>query len=223
LARGPALTSLVGYTLGYNTVDNNKSPTKGMAVEFKQDFAGVGGDVNFIKTSIDTRNYYEVFSDVVSVLHLQAGNLSGWGGKSLRMLDHFQLGPTVVRGFAPGGFGPRDITPGTSQDALGGTKYWGASLELQTPLFFMPKEVGIKAAVYADAGSLWGYKGPTTYANSPAEVLNVQDGMVLRSSVGAGLIWESPFGPLRIDYARALSKASYDITQQITFGGGTRF
>jgi outer membrane protein insertion porin family len=154
---------------------------------------------------------------------LQAGNLNGWGSKPLRMLDHFQMGQNVVRGFAPGGIGPRDLTPGTSQDALGGTHYWGASVELQTPLFFMPKEIGIKAAVYADAGSLWGYRGPTTFAGSPTEVLNVQDGMVLRSSVGAGLIWDSPFGPLRFDYARAISKASYDITQQFSFGGGTKF
>jgi outer membrane protein insertion porin family len=223
LARGAALTSLVGYSLIYNTVDNNKNPTKGVNVEFRQDFAGVGGDVNFIKSIVEARSYHEVLPDVVGVLHLQAGNLNGWGSKPLRMLDHFQMGQNVVRGFAPGGIGPRDLTPGTSQDALGGTHYWGASVELQTPLFFMPKEIGIKAAVYADAGSLWGYRGPTTFAGSPTEVLNVQDGMVLRSSVGAGLIWDSPFGPLRFDYARAISKASYDITQQFSFGGGTKF
>jgi outer membrane protein insertion porin family len=223
LARGAALTSLVGYSVVYNTLDNNKNPTKGVNVEFRQDFAGVGGDVNFIKSIVEARTYHEVLPDVVGVLHLQAGNLNGWGSKPLRMLDHFQMGQNVVRGFAPGGIGPRDLTPGTSQDALGGTHYWGASVELQTPLFFMPKEIGIKAAVYADAGSLWGYRGPTTFAGSPAEVLNVQDGMVLRSSVGAGLIWDSPFGPLRFDYARAISKASYDITQQFSFGGGTKF
>ena len=78
------------------------------------------------------------------------------------MLDHFQMGPNLVRGFAPAGIGPRDLTPGTTNDALGGTMYWGASVELQTPLYFLPKEIGIKVAAFADAGSLWDYKGPTT-------------------------------------------------------------
>ena len=70
---------------------------------------------------------------------------TGWGGKDLRMLDHFQMGPNLVRGFAPAGIGPRDLTPGTTNDALGGTMYWGASVEAQTPLYFLPKEIGIKA------------------------------------------------------------------------------
>ena len=68
------------------------------------------------------------------------------------MLDHFQMGPNLVRGFAPNGIGPRDINPFGTRDALGGTKYWGASAELQMPFWFLPKEVGLKGAVFADAG-----------------------------------------------------------------------
>ncbi len=68
LANGPVTVSLVGYTLTYNTLDNNKIPTSGLYAELKQDFAGVGGDVNFIRTTADARNYYEVFPDVVGVL-----------------------------------------------------------------------------------------------------------------------------------------------------------
>ena len=83
------------------------------------------------------------------------------------MLDHFFLGPQLVRGFAPSGIGPRDLTMtlfnGTPGDALGGTMFWGASVEFQTPLYFLPKESGIKFAVFADAGSLWNYKGPTSW------------------------------------------------------------
>lgn len=222
LARGAVLTSLVGYTLGFNNVDNNKSPTKGMNVEFRQDFAGVGGNVNFIRSTADMRNYKEVLPDVVGVLHLQAGNLSGWGNKNLRMLDHFQMGQNLVRGFQPSGIGPRDLTPLTSNDAVGGTNFWGASVEFQTPLFFLPKEIGIKAAVFADSGSLWGYKGPTFFPDT-LESISPVDSKIVRSSVGAGLVWDSPFGPLRFDYARALSKASYDRTQSFSFGGGTKF
>ena len=75
------------------------------------------------------------------------------------------MGPNLVRGFAPNGIGPRDHQSLTARgDALGGTKYWGASLELQMPFWFLPKEVGLKGAVYADAGRLWDYQGPTTWA-----------------------------------------------------------
>src|SRR5207237_5053555 len=81
LAQGPVLTSLVGYDLSYNTLDNNRNPTSGMIAVLKQDFAGVGGDVKFIRTTGDVRTYYEVVSDIVGVLHLQAGHIAGWGAK----------------------------------------------------------------------------------------------------------------------------------------------
>jgi Outer membrane protein/protective antigen OMA87 len=103
LAQGPVNVSLVGYTTSYNTLDNNKLPTSGLFAELRQDFAGVGGDVDFIRTSVEMRKYYEVFSDVVSVFKLQAGNITPWGGQQLRMLDNFQMGPNLVRGFSPAG------------------------------------------------------------------------------------------------------------------------
>ena len=207
LAAGPVNVSLVGYTLSYNTLDNNKLPTSGLYAEIKQDFAGVGGDVNFIRTQVEARKYYEVFSDVVSVIKLQAGNISSWGDKDLRMLDHFQMGPNLVRGFAPAGIGPRDLTPGTTNDALGGSLYWGASLEAQTPLYFLPKDIGIKVAAFADAGSLWSYKGPTSW-NVTGETLQVglDSPSMVRTSVGVGLLWDSPLGPLRFDLAYPLTK-----------------
>jgi outer membrane protein insertion porin family len=93
---------------------------------------------------------------------------------------------------------------------------------VQYPLFFLPKEVGIKLSFYADAGSLWGYEGPTFWKKT-GEKLDLQDEKTIRSSVGAGLIWASPFGPLRIDYAHAITKANFDRTQEISFGGGTKF
>jgi outer membrane protein insertion porin family len=85
LAQGPVLTSLVGYDLSHNTLDNNRNPTSGMIAILKQDFAGVGGDVQFIRTTGDLRTYYEVMQDVVGVLHLQAGHIAGWGSQGLRM------------------------------------------------------------------------------------------------------------------------------------------
>lgn len=227
---GPAIVSLVGYSLIYNTVDNNKSPTRGVLAELRQDFAGVGGDVNFIRTIGDVRLYYELMSDIVSVLHLQGGHLTGWGGKDLRMLDHFQMGPNLVRGFQTAGIGPRDLTPGTSGDALGGTMYWGASVEAQFPVFGVPKDIGLRVAVFADAGSVWGYKGPRVFPATGTSVTTVSpitgvdtDSMTIRSSVGAGIIWDSPFGPIRIDYAWPLTQDPNDRVQQLRFSGGTKF
>ncbi|MET3907763.1 outer membrane protein insertion porin family [Bradyrhizobium sp. S3.3.6] len=234
LASGPTWTSALGYTLTYNTLDNTKNPTDGLLVDFKQDFAGVGGDVTYLKTALDTKYYTPLVSEIVSVIHLQGGVLSKIGDNDLRMLDHFQMGPNLVRGFASNGIGPRDITYasyGATGDALGGTKYWGASMELQMPFWFLPKEVGLKGAVYADAGSLWGYQGPTSWTATgevntkacPTCGLQYDDSSMVRSSVGVGLIWASPFGPLRFDYAVPLTKGKYDVVQEFRFGGGTSF
>jgi outer membrane protein insertion porin family len=222
LADGPVLVSSLGYTLAYNTLDNNKSPTSGLYAEFKQDFAGVGGDVKFIRSTVEARQYAEVLPDVVGVLKLQGGHVTAWGGEDLRMLDHFFLGPSLVRGFEPAGLGPRDLTPGTQNDALGGSLYWGASVELQTPLYFLPKEIGMKFAAFADAGSLWNYEG-ITHWDQTNETLIVGDSDLIRTSVGVGIIWDSPLGPLRFDLAFPLTKESYDRTQVFRFSGGTRF
>jgi outer membrane protein insertion porin family len=242
LQSGRTLTSSVGYSLSYNTLDNNKNPTDGLLVDWKQDFAGIGGDVSYIKSAIDVKYYTPLVADVVGLIHLQGGMLNQLGSDQLRMLDHFQMGPNLVRGFAPNGIGPRDINPFGTGDALGGTKYWGASAELQMPFWFLPKEVGLKGSVYADAGGLYDYKGTTAWAQT-GEVnvagcikptitpvssgnclgLNYDDGNVVRSSVGVGLIWASPFGPLRFDYAVPITKGKYDRVQQFKFGGGTSF
>lgn len=233
LANGATWTSSLGYSLNYNTLDNNKNPTDGLLIDFKQDFAGVGGDVSYLKSAIDAKYYTPLVADIVGVIHAQGGMLNSMGSQ-LRMLDQFQMGPNLVRGFAPNGIGPRDLTfyPYTgSGDALGGTKYWGVSAELQMPFWFLPKDVGLKGAVYADAGSLWDYQGPTSWTatgevNSPTCPtcgMQYDDSNVIRTSVGVGLIWQSPFGPLRFDYAVPLSKGKYDIVQQFKFGGGTSF
>jgi outer membrane protein insertion porin family len=248
LASGSTLTSAVGYSLNYNTLDNNKNPTDGLLIDWRQDFAGVGGDVTYLKSQIDGKYYAPLVSDIVGLIHLQAGMLNKVGNNELRMLDHFQMGPNLVRGFAPNGIGPRDINPFGTMDALGGTKYWGASFELQMPFWFLPKEVGLKGAVYADAGGLWDYQGPTTWAAtgelttpqnsncirgsqpgafplSPGTCTGLvyDNGNVVRTSVGVGLIWASPFGPLRFDYAVPLTKGQFDRVQQFKFGGGTSF
>jgi outer membrane protein insertion porin family len=153
------------------------------------------------------------------------------------MLDHFFMGPNLVRGFATAGIGPRDLTVGTNLDALGGSMYWGTTFELQMPIWGLPKDIGIRWAVFADAGSLWNYQGPNQIQLQQifsGLTINPSDNsMNVRASVGIGLMWDSPFGPLRIDYAHALLKEecegffvgapSCDKVQAIRFGGGTKF
>jgi outer membrane protein insertion porin family len=254
LAQGAYLTSLIGYGLVYSTLDNNKLPTSGVYIGFGQDFAGVGGAVSYLRTTVDMRAYYEIVSDLVSMLHLQAGDMLGLkncptpntcasNSGYVRLLDDFKMGPNLVRGFQPAGIGPRDITPGTNGDALGGTMYWGASLELQYPMYFLPKDSGIRGAIFVDSGSVWGYKGETqnpatgeingTVIGGPPGLpptpfvcqcgLQFADTPAVRASAGASIIWDSPFGPLRFDFAYPLLKQPYDRTQFFSFGGGTKF
>ncbi|MFK8251557.1 outer membrane protein assembly factor BamA [Ancylobacter terrae] len=238
----PALTSLIGYTLSYNMLDNNLEPTNGYLLELKQDLAGLGGDVSYFRTTGDARWYYPLVGDFVLMLRGQAGYVTSWGGEDLRILDNFFKGPDLVRGFESNGIGPRDLASGVygDTDALGGSIYWGTTAELQFPLSFLPKDFGLKAALFADAGSLWQYDGPVNFAGVGGDELTdcslypdskdkgwnavcVADSDSVRSSVGASLIWKSPFGPLRFDYAWVLSKEAYDQTQAFRFSGGTKF
>jgi outer membrane protein insertion porin family len=231
LASGPVFVSMLGYGFTYNTLDNNRNPTSGFLAVINQDIAGVGGDVNFIKTTGDFKLYDEVLPDLIGLLRFQGGYATGWGGQGLRMLDHFQAGPNMVRGFAPAGFGPRDLTPGTNQDGLGGSLYWAATVEFQQPLWFAPKDFGMRFAVFADAGQLLDYNGPTSWDVTGEQLTTCPSGIVgqlcndtmIRSSAGVGLIWDSPFGPLRFDLAYPITKQSYDHTQLFRFGGGTKF
>ncbi len=213
----------------------------------------MGGDVSYMRSIVDWHSYYEPVSDLVSVLHLQAGDMIGLGTDTVRMLDDFKMGPNLVRGFQPAGIGPRDITNNAfgygTGDNIGGTMYWGASLELQYPLYFLPKDSGFTGAVFVDSGSVWGYKGETQNSatgevnqNFAVNGVNLAckgspppgakgggcamiytDDTSVRASVGTSLIWNSPFGPLRFDFAYPLLSKWYDRTQFFQFGGGTHF
>ncbi len=241
LGQGTTLTSSVGYGLIYNTLDNNKNPTSGINLNFGQDFAGVGGDERYMRSVVDFHSYYQPVSDLTGILHLQAGNILGLGTDEVRMLDDFKMGPNLVRGFAPAGLGPRDITNYPFDygygDNLGGTMYWGASLEFDYPLYFLPKDSGFVGGVFVDSGSVWDYKGETQNTATgeyngfilPGTTIPCQCGMqyadsaAIRASAGVSLIWNSPFGPLRFDFAYPFLKQSYDQTQFFAFGGGTHF
>ena len=252
LAAGPqgtaerqTLTSAVGYSLNYNTLDNNKNPTDGLLIDWKQDFAGVGGDVNYIKSAIDAKYYTPLVADIVGLIHLQGGMLNQFGNSELRMLDHFQMGPNLVRGFAPNGIGPRDINPfGTRRRArrhqvLGRVgrncrcrsgscrrKSGSRARSMPTPAdcsTTRDRRRGRRPAksTCPAASSRRRRRRPVTAGTCLG--LQYDDGNVVRTSVGVGLIWASPFGPLRFDYAVPLTKGQFDRVQQFKFGGGTSF
>ncbi|WP_316862637.1 outer membrane protein assembly factor BamA [uncultured Cohaesibacter sp.] len=209
---GKTLKSSIGYSLVYNTLDSMTTPTSGIYGKFQQEFAGLGGDVKFIKSTVDARYYHELYAawNLVGMLRFGAGHIQGLGGEDVRLLDAFNQGGDTIRGFASYGFGPRDITSG---EALGGKTYVNATAELQFPLPYLDT-VGLSGAVFADAGTLFG---------SDAASGTFHDEHSIRSSIGAGVIWASPFGRLRLDYGYALTKEDYDETQVIRFGAASSF
>ncbi len=251
-AVGSRITSLVGGSLVYSTLDNGRNPTSGLYAELRGDVAGLGGDSRFARVTGDARYYYPIWDDVVGFVRAQGGHTMAYGGEQLRIIDNFNVGSSIVRGFAPNGLGPRDVSIGVDNRtaSLGGTTYFGGTAEVQFPIFGLPKEVGLKGAIFADAGTLFGYSGRTNFAElagytagtdcalmptlfnssvptptpySPAGCVTVRDKHTIRSSVGVGLLWASPLGPIRFDYAVALTKDKYDITQRFKFSGGGSF
>ena len=240
-ARGSRITSLAGLTFSYNSLDNNNDPTSGIFADLRPEIAGLGGDARFLRATASVRYYYPITDDFTGMLKLQGGYMTAFGNQRLRVLDHFSMGPDLVRGFAPSGIGPRDRSGDSNANAVGGTTYFGATAEVTFPIFGLPRELGLRGAVFGDAGTLFGYRGrkkfdlngnntfdcvdPTT-TRFQSECLDVRDESKIRSSVGVGLLWASPLGPIRFDYAYALSRVTGpggDRVQAFRFSGGARF
>ncbi|MEM7302494.1 MAG: outer membrane protein assembly factor BamA [Pseudomonadota bacterium] len=218
-AIGTWVTSSVGYTVVYSTIDNFQVPREGIYVKFSQDFAGVGGDASYIKTTGRATAYHTVSEefDLVVMGAVGAGHIVGLG-QNLRIVDNFFQGGETIRGFARYGIGPRDI--GTNE-ALGGTTYINATAELQFPLPAVPTSFGLRGAVFAEAGTLYGNE--FSGAGLAASTLSTFNDDTIRASIGASIIWNSPFGPLRADFAHALNKAAFDRTELFRFGVSTKF
>ncbi len=215
-AEGETLVSSVLYSLIYDTLDSRTDPHDGIYTKLTQEFAGVGGDVAFLRTTGSASYYRELLPDrdVVGLVKVQGGHIVGIG-EDVRLLDTFFKGGETVRGFSSSGFGPRDVGP---DDALGGNVFVAGTAEVQFPLPVFPRELGFKGAVFADAGTLF----DTDF--TAADVSGVlRDDATIRSSVGGSLLWASPLGPLRVDFAHVLTSESYDETTWFRFGGGTRF
>jgi outer membrane protein insertion porin family len=209
---GTYYTSSVGYSVAYDTRDNKKRPREGSYYTLAQDLAGLGGDVRYVRSVGEVRTYYPVSDKVTAVGRATGGIITGWGGQDVRLLDLFYKGSESVRGFAISGFGPRDMLS-LNQDALGGRMFFATTAELLFPLPGVPEDIGLRGAVFADAGSLWGVN--KTAASLPSLA---GDALTPRASVGVGVAWDSPLGALRVDYAFPILKQPFDKTQALSFG-----
>jgi outer membrane protein insertion porin family len=220
-AAGPMWVSSIGNSVVYSTLDTPKDPTDGVRVQTSNDLAGLGGAAKFARTTEDVRYYHQIVGDVVGMVRAQGGYVTPWGGQQLPLLDGFFGGPQLIRGFAPNGFGPRDITPGTTMDNLGGNVYWTSSAELQAPVPLVPADAKLKAALFSDVGSLWANNASSVSSlSSLSPSQQISNSRALRASVGTSLIWDSMFGPIRVNYAYPIAKQPYDVTQRFSFSAG---
>jgi len=212
----PWIKSSVSAGLVYNTIDDMKTPREGIYATVLTEVAGLGGDAKFVKVT-GRATVYQMLSeqlDLVGLVSGGAGHVEGYGSNGLRIFDQFQSTDRMIRGFAYGGIGPADAGTG---DHLGGTTYFNATAEAQFPLPVVPESFGLRGAVFADAATLYGSQ------ISAATVTQTSVDMQLRASVGVGLLWASPFGPIRIDYAIPVKKQPTDEVQEFNFGISTRF
>lgn len=213
--QGVSNTSMIGHELTYDARDSRLNPTSGFVIRMNNDLAGLGGNVRYIRNRLKATEYIKLADEWIVALEGEGGHMVGLGQK-VRIADRFFLGGDSLRGFKFSGVGPRDLTNGASQDALGGNHFVRGTAELTLPSG-LPDEVGIKFHVFADAGTL----GGTELSPTPGEDLRRDDS--IRVSVGIGATWQSPFGPIRLDLAQPLRKESYDQTEKFRFNFGTRF
>ncbi|MCC5777581.1 outer membrane protein assembly factor BamA [Nitratireductor sp. B36] len=208
------IKSSVSGSLIYNTIDDMKNPHSGLYANLTLEVAGLGGDAKFVKATA-RGTYYHTLSeefDVVGLFTVGAGHIQALDG-DLRVFDHFSSSDRIIRGFDYNGIGPYQKASNGSIDHVGGTTYFNASAEAQFPFPILPESFGLRGAVFADAATLYG--------SDVAGAIGTD--MQWRASVGAGLIWASPFGPLRVDYAYPVLKEESDDVEHFNFGISTRF
>lgn len=200
-----------GYTLTWNSVDDVKNPTEGLFATFTQQY--IGWDHSLIKSEARARYYMPLIEDsgIVASVRGQAGVINDLSGNGVSTVEAFSPGSGLIRGFESGGLGPR-IQNG---QYLGAVAYAGASAEVQFPIPAIPESYGLSGALWADAAWIDGTNVPRLNGNT------VDPGSIdvpIRTSIGASIIWDSPFGPLRGDFAHVLNKSTSDRTQvfQIT-------
>jgi outer membrane protein insertion porin family len=219
--------SAVGATYTWDDLDDLNRPTTGIRAQVESELAGLGGDTYY--GSVDFHGYYFVplyEEKVVLKLEANAGHIEAFNGKDVPLQDRFYKGADSLRGFAQSGVGPRQVNNHGGTDAIGATSYAIGTVELNFPVG-LPDAWGIEGAAFSDFGTAFGAAeksvaaGGLNCTNLPG--CTVFDTMAFRASIGGGIIWQSPFGPLRFELAYPLLKAKYDDTEYFRFSVGTRF
>ncbi|MCF6198504.1 MAG: outer membrane protein assembly factor BamA [Hyphomicrobiaceae bacterium] len=205
------ITSAVGYGLVYDKRNHFRKPTRGVYLSASQEFAGIGGDKQYIRSVLEGRAYYPITETITFASRLRGGHISGWGNKTLDSGDGYTNFADCVRGYEAGGFGARSNNGLGS--AVGTEAYACANVEVRFPFPFIPDNLGLSGAVFADAGMMF----------DPVQSAGVLKDDTIRASVGAGVLWDSPMGPLRVDFAYALNDKVTDRTQVFSFGASSKF
>jgi len=212
---GKYTQSSVAQTLTYNTLDSQTMAREGIYATFTHEFAGLGGDSEFYKISGRARYFHTLSTeaDLIGSIAVGAGHVFATGD-NLNVFDQFTLGGRQVRGFDNNGIGPRTKDDG---DALGGTTYFTVSADASMPMPAVPEDIGLRLAAFADAGTLYGNDVKTSGTAIEGT------GMSWRASVGVGVMWASPFGNIRMDYAIPVLKEDFDETQEFRFSMANQF
>lgn len=232
-AAGSRTTSLVGYSLNWNRVDDFINPSNGFQLGFNQDFAGIGGDVRYVRSEFTGGAYRSVFrDDVVLSFTGTAGYLFSWGGDVARINDRFFKGGNSFRGFETAGIGPRVVRRGLDDngnerlfagDALGGNLYAIGAFELAFPLG-LPEQYGVRSSLFTEFGTMGLLPGEDQIADDgTVGAIFTVDQLTPRASAGLSIFWDSPFGPVRFDFAHAFVKEEYDRGRFFRFSTMTGF
>ncbi|MEE4205460.1 MAG: outer membrane protein assembly factor BamA [Erythrobacter sp.] len=185
---GERLSSIVALSLNYNSLNSRIRPSRGRLVSLTGEFAGLGGDVRYVRFRGRAQQFWNVFnSGFIFSLLAEGGTiipLQDRGGPNVDdvlLTDRFFLGEPQIRGFDIRGVGPRILTqpyevidgvptPVTERqrvrdDALGGRNYYLGRAELEIPLGTGARELGLRPSVWVDVGALWGIDPPVLQDN----------------------------------------------------------
>ncbi len=218
---GTFTTSSVGYGISFDNLDNRQKPNRGHRAVFNQDVAGLGGNVKYIRTQANYNYFIPIYGRWIFGAKAEGGHILALG-QDIRINDRFFLGNPRMRGFEQAGIGPRDDL---TTDALGGNAFYKGSLEVYIPLGSGAREMGIEASMFVDAGALFSIDLPSQLFNPATNLTHniVADTPKPRVSAGIGFTWTSPFGPFRVDFAKAIMSDKFDKTEFFQFNIGTRF
>jgi outer membrane protein insertion porin family len=236
-AVGKRTTSSIGYSIIFDNLNNRQRPSAGHRFVFQQDVAGVGGGVKYLKNQVTADKYWAIGgSSWIFSIGGNAGYIFPLGGDEIRLTDRFFLGEPRMRGFDIRGLGPRVIRAPKDEngnlllddrnvidDALGGEIYYLGHIELEIPLGTGARELGLRPSAFVDVGAVWKVDRPELIETEEFRELFLGDSPSPRVSAGIGVSWNSPFGPFRIDVAKALVKEQGDDTQLFQFNVGTQF